>query len=116
MRDELTQMPGRLDRRVQILPVSVSVGSGGFPEQSTGAGVSRWAYREDLEGSEGPESEGDYAEARARFVVRYDTTIGAYDATARLVDDGTTWNIRSIRMKPAGRPRFIEYTCTTAEE
>jgi SPP1 family predicted phage head-tail adaptor len=97
-----------MDRRITIQRATASRDEFNEPVNLWLTLATVWASYEPLSDGEAFRASETLAEASARFVVRYSTTLAGLDPKDRLTFDGGTWQI--VRVKEIGRREGLEIT------
>ena len=105
---------GNLDRRIVIQRFTETRDEFNEPVRSWATLATVWASYEPLTDGEAFRAGETMAEASARFVVRYSTTLAGLNPKDRLTFDGGTWEI--IRTKEIGRREAIEITTKSRDD
>lgn len=99
---------GSLDRRIVIQRFTETRDEYNDPVPSWTTLATVWASYEPLSDGEVYRAGETMAEASARFVVRYSSTLAGLNPKDRLTFDGDTWQI--LRVKEVGRRQGWEIT------
>lgn len=99
---------GRLDRRITIQRFTETRDEYNEAVQLWATLATVWASYEPLSDGEAFRAGETMAEASARFVVRYSTTLADLTPKDRLTFDGGTWQV--VRVKEIGRREGLEIT------